>query len=171
MAGRRKTRGIAVLGAIVGSAIVEDFHLLVFVPLAVGFLFVESMRSYEETLVVARHLIDVERELSGGNSPVRYETQWGGAFGKRRVRPRIISFEWTTIPKVIQLLLLGLTYLAVGLILVSGWNPPPELFGYEIKRSYVGIGFGVLTALLLVPGISFVVRRQRLLAEIEAEEG
>ncbi len=168
---RRNTRGVAVIGAIIGSAIVENFHLLVFVPLAVGFLLVESVRSYQEMIIVARHLIAIERELSEDGSPFRYERQRGGAFGKLRRRTGLFGLGWSTVPKTIQLFLFGLTYLSIGPILVSEWSPAPKLLGYEITRQYVGIGFGLLTALLLITSVSFVVQRRRLLNEIETKEG
>jgi hypothetical protein len=166
MGNRRNTRGIAVIGVIVGSAIVRDFHLLVFVPLIAGFLLVESVRSYQEVIVVVRHLIAIEWELSEQGSPFRYESQRGGAFGELRERPRLLDLSWSSVPKLVQLLLVGLTYGVIGLVLVSGWNPAPELFGYVVKRQYVSVGFGLLTMLLALTSLSFVVQHRRLRNEI-----
>lgn len=166
----RATRGIAVVGAVVGSAVVKDsFHLLALLPIVFGVLFVDTVRTYNEILTVARHLVDLERDLSPPNSAFRYEMRLGGAFG--RARNQWGTFGWLSVANGARIAVFGLVYLGSWALLLAYWSTPPRVFSVRIDRTLLFAFAAAFSALLLGVGLSHLAYRRRLSAEIEPESG
>lgn len=163
----RATRGIAVVGGVVGSAMVQSsFHLLALVPIVFGILFVDTVRSYNEILSLSRHLVELERDLSERGSPFRYEVRRGGAFGL--ARNQWGTFGWLSVANGARIVIFGLVYLGAWAVLLSYWATPPRLFGVKVDTGLLGVFAVSLSAFLLAVALSHLAYRRRLSNEIES---
>ncbi|WP_135824537.1 hypothetical protein [Halorussus ruber] len=163
----RATRGIAVVGGVVGSAMVQSsFHLLALVPIVFGVLFVDTVRSYNEILAVARHLVELERDLAERGSPFQYEVRRGGAFGL--ARNQWGTFGWLSVANGARIIIFGGVYLGSWAVLLSYWATPPRLFGVKIGTTLLAVFAVGLSVFLLAVGLSHLAYRRRLSTEIES---
>lgn len=163
----RTTRGLAVVGGVVGSAIVQgSFHLLAFVPLVFGVLFVDTVRSYNGILAVARHLVELERDLSEPGSAFRYEVRRGGAFGL--ARNQWGTFGWLSVANGARVVVIGAVYLGTWALLLAYWSAPPRIGPIRVDRTALLAFALALSGLLLAVGLSHLAYRRRLSADIES---
>lgn len=163
----RTTRGLALVGGVVGSAMVQgSFHLLAFVPIVFGVLFIDTIRSYNEVLSLSRHMVELERDLSETHSPFQYEVRRGGAFGL--ARNQWGTFGWLSVANGARVVVYGLIYVGAWTVLLAYWSPPPALISVRIDRTALAAFALALSALLLAVGLSHLAYRRRLSGEIES---
>lgn len=124
VANLRTTRGLALVGGVVGSAMVQSsFHLLAFVPIVFGVLFIDTVRSYNEVLSLSRHLVELERDLAPKQSSFQYEVRRGGAFGL--ARSQWGTFGWLSVANGARVVVYGLIYVGAWTVLLAYWSPRP----------------------------------------------
>lgn len=163
----RTTRGLALVGGVVGSAMVQSsFHLLAFVPIVFGVLFIDTVRSYNEVLSLSRHMVELERDLSEAESSFQYEVHRGGAFGLARSQWGTLG--WLSVANGARVVVYGLIYVGAWTVLLAYWSPPPALFSVRIDRTALAAFALVLSGLLLAVGLSHLAYRRRLSNEIES---
>lgn len=171
---RTAARGIAVGGAIVGYALYANrLVFITLVPFVLGFLVVQVAQNLIDTMMSARHMVEIESALSEPGSPFRYELVSGGAFGDRRGTSgfqRTLRLTSTAVPKWGRIVMgLGIyVALVVGSILEFWPSSPVTVLGMGIGRLELLAAYVLNTAVIFATAASFLVLSRRLDEEVEA---
>lgn len=79
---KRLTRGLTVIGAIMGYGLLSGNHAVIAVtPFILGVLYIESARMYRQTGALARHMYDIETQLQDVATLFCWEHKYGPFFG------------------------------------------------------------------------------------------
>ncbi len=165
---RRNTRGVAAMVLIIGYAINFDQPAVIaLVPVVFAYLLISTVDSHSWTMNTARHIAEIERDVSPRGSSFRYELKRGGLAGRENKRKQRLL----RVPSVLRTILALLAYLVqVVFISFEIWPRPvpPTVLSIELTQGVIIVIYALLTLVLAVAGASVYRLRSELRDEIEA---
>jgi len=126
---KRLTRGVTVIGAILGYGLLSGNHsVIVVTPFILGVLYIESARMYRQVGALASQMYEIEEELQDVVPLFEWEHKYGGFYG---VSEGLIDVSWYRIPTYGLILVSIIAYGALMLVSVRFW--PPEFGSWYIS--------------------------------------
>lgn len=171
---RQVLTGLTAIGAIIGySLLAETAVPIASVPFVLGLILVESIKTANGVIRIARQMIDVEMALTEPDSPFRYEVQRGTLLGTKWPNDRGDPYAWLHldldgVPEYARLAILLAVYVAS--VVASAWVFWPvggvSLLGATVSQSAVFGAYGAYTLLLAAVGSSHLLLRRRQTEEV-----
>lgn len=159
--------GLSVIGVVIAYALLSgQFVFLAVIPVLVGFLFVQSVRTFNNIYYVANHLGRIEGAYVNEYPLFNWERRHGGAGSDRGLRRW--GVDWSLVPQAIVILLATFGYLGSIYAAYVVWPPDGvEILLIGLTRNGLLWIYAGLTALVLLAGYSYYLHRSELAATAE----
>lgn len=159
--------GLSVIGVVIAYALLSgQFVFLAVIPVLVGFLFVQSVRTLNNIYYVARHLSRIEGAYVDEYPLFNWERRYGGAGTDRGVRRW--GIDWSVVPQSIVILLATFGYLGSIYAAYVVWPPDGvEILLIGLTRDGLLWIYALLTGLVVLAGYSYHLHRSELAAPSE----
>lgn len=153
---RRVLSAIAAIGAIAGYSLLRgNPWLLAFVPVVICVIFIQTINSHRYLSSNARHLVDIESELTDITPLFCWESKYGGMFGSEPTALRSRGpgpLTWATFLEYAMLLIVVPLYFFAIAIGYYSWDTRPEKWA-AFDETWLLVGYGFMTGLCVFIGI------------------
>lgn len=159
--------GLSVIGVVIAYALLSgQFVFLAVIPVLVGFLFVQSVRTFNNIYYVARHLSRIEAAYVDEYPLFNWERRHGGGGTDRGVHRW--GIDWSLVPQSIVILLATFGYLGSIYAAYVVWPPDGvEILLIGLTRNGLLWIYAVLTALVGIAAYSYYLHWSELAATAE----
>ncbi|MDZ7701338.1 MAG: hypothetical protein U5J98_04325 [Halobacteriales archaeon] len=159
--------GLSVIGVVIAYALLSgQFVFLAVIPVVVGFLVVQTVRTFNNILYVARHLSRIEGAYVEDYPLFNWERRYGGGGTDRGLHRW--GVDWSNVPQAIVLLLAAAGYLGSIYAAYVVWPPDGvEILLIGLTRTGLVWIYAFLTLLILLSGYSYRLHRAELAGTAE----
>lgn len=159
--------GLSVIGVVIAYALLSgQFVFLAVIPVLVGFLFVQSVRTFNNIYYVARHLTRIEGAYVDEYPLFNWERRYGGVGTDRGVYRW--GIDWSIVPQSIVILLATFGYLGSIYAAYVVWPPDGvEILLIGLTRGGLLVIYAFLTGLVVLAGYSYYLHWSELAGTAE----
>lgn len=167
----QNTRGLAVIGVVIGYALrFGPKEIVGIVPVIFGYLLIRNAEAQAWMMTNARHIVEIERNLSFPGSAFRYESRRGGLLGKEHTG----LLRLRDVPSIFRIFAALLAYLASAFIVTEVVWPSvqtvPAINGFELTRWRLRSVYIVLSVVMAAVGVSVLIYRWTLQRDVTNSE-